>query len=157
MTDDRLSRCASVLLALVEARDEACVQYAALGFAEEHVALFRDNYARAALGVLADHGYTARSFEDALRDRTSSRFVEVEFGARLLGALPADVRSQTTYRIAVGFRGEDGEHHALGTVEVQAHSRSQARALAIDAVFDERLRCSGCSPWTGVEGRPRNG
>lgn len=155
-TDDRLSRCASVLLALVDARDEACAQYATLGFAEEHVALFRDNYARAAIGVLADHGYTARSFEDELTGRTSPRFVEVELGARLLDALPADARAVRTYRIAVGFRDEDGERHVLGTVEVRAHSRSQARALAIDVVFDERLRCSGCSPWT-AEHRTPNG
>lgn len=154
---DRLSRCASALLALVETRDEACAQFAALGFAEEHLRLFRGNYGRAALGVLADHGYTGPSFEEALTERTCSRFVGVGLGAVLLGALPPDARPLKTYRITVGFADEDGERHVLGTVEVRARSWSQARGLAIDAVFDERLRCSGCSPWTGVEHRPRNG
>ncbi|MCA9604064.1 MAG: hypothetical protein KC619_00595 [Myxococcales bacterium] len=90
--DDRLSRCASALMALVHTRDVACAQYALLGFREAHLALFRDNYARAALGVLADHGYTARSFAAALAERTCARFVELDLGSTLLSALPASSR-----------------------------------------------------------------
>lgn len=153
--DDRLSRCATVLLALVETRDEACAQYEALGFAAEHVQMFRDNYARAALSVLADHSFTSRSFEEELTARTNDRFVENGLGATLLGALPAGARVSKSYRITVGFADEPGERHVLGTVEVRALSRARARQLAIEAVFDERLKCSGCSPWTGVARAPR--
>ena len=152
---DRLSRCATVLLALAKTRDESCMQYEALGFAAEHVQTFRDNYGRAALGVLADHGFTSRSFEEELTARTNDRFVEIGLGATLLGALPAAARVSKSYRITVGFADEHGERHVLGTVEVRALSRAPARQLAIEAVFDERLRCSACSPWTGVARAPR--
>ncbi|GAB5547008.1 MAG: hypothetical protein SangKO_067680 [Sandaracinaceae bacterium] len=153
--DDRLSRCATVLLALVETRDEACAQYEALGFAAEHLQTFRDNYGRAALGVLADHGFTSRSFEEELSARTNDRFVEMGLGATLLGALPADARVAKSYRITVGFADARGERHVLGTVELRALSRARARQLAIEAVFDERLRCSACSPRTGVAPLPQ--
>jgi len=146
--DDRLSRCATVQLELVRVRDDACAQYEAIGFAPEHVELFRDNYGLAALRVLADHGYTARPFELELTARTTERFVELEVGATLLGALPASARMVKPYRMTVGFADEHGERHVLGTVEVRAQSRCRARQLAIEAVFDERLRCSGCRPWT---------
>lgn len=155
--DDRLSRCATELLALVRAREETCALYAALGFHEQHVRIFRDNYARAALGVLADHGYTARSFEQTLAERTCPRFVEMGLGAVVLDALPAGERPLKTYRITAGFADQDGGRHVLGTVEVRAHSGSHARVLATDAVLDERLRGSGCSPWTAVEYRPLSG
>lgn len=146
--DGRLSRCATVLLELVRVRDEACARYDAIGLPTAHVEVFRENYGRAALGVLADHGFTPRTFELELTARTTQRFVELELGATLLGALPADARMLKPYRLTVGFADEHGERHVLGTVEVRAPSRSRARQLAIEAVFDERLRCSGCRPWT---------
>lgn len=89
VADDRLSRCATAVLALVHTRDVACAQYAALGFRESHLRVFRENYARAAVGVLADYGYTARPFEEALAARTCARFVAADLGAALLGALPS--------------------------------------------------------------------
>ncbi|MEQ9073267.1 MAG: hypothetical protein RLP09_05380 [Sandaracinaceae bacterium] len=154
--DDRLSRCATVLLALAETRDEACSQYETLGFGAEHVQTFRDNYARAALGVLREHGFTPRSFEEELTTRTSARFVEAELRATSLGVLPPETRAQKRYRITVGFADEEGTRHVLGSVEVSAATRARARELAIEAVFDERLRCAGCSPWARVA-RDRGG
>ena len=130
--DDRLGRCATVLLALVKTRDESCLHYEALGFAAEHVQTVRHNYARAALGVLADHGFTSRSFEQELSARTNDRFVEIGLGATLLGALPPDARVSKSYRITVGFADEHGERHVLGTVEVRSLSRARARQLAIE-------------------------
>ena len=113
----------AVLLALAETRDEACSQYETLGFGAEHVQTFRDNYARAALGVLREHGFTPRSFEEELTTRTSARFVEAELRATSLGVLPPETRAQKRYRITVGFADEEGTRHVLGSVEVSAAAR----------------------------------
>ncbi len=52
------------------------------------------------------------------------------------------------YRIAVYFDTEEGGRHPLGVWSGTANSVVQARALALDALFDERLYAASCSPAT---------
>lgn len=88
--DDQLSRCASVLLEMAEARSTAIEGMEFLGAPAEMAPLIARNYAIAAVGVLFDHGFTPRTFRDALVARTSERFVGLELGSLLLSVLWPD-------------------------------------------------------------------
>lgn len=88
---DRLSRCASALLALVDAEGFAYEEIEALYAPSECVGLVRGGVARDALRVLEAHGYTPRTFEEELARRTCPRFLApFEVGGALMALLPDD-------------------------------------------------------------------
>lgn len=88
---DRLSRCASALLALVDAEGFAYEEIEALYAPSERVGLVRGGVERDALRVLEAHGYTPRTFEEDLARRTCPRFMApFEVGGALLALLPDD-------------------------------------------------------------------
>ena len=53
------------------------------------------------------------------------------------------------YTVTVGFVA-DGRRHYLGEARVVAATTEEARERATEALFDERLRASGCAPWTVI-------
>lgn len=83
-TRDPLVVCASVLLELLDSERSAIEGARAIGTPRELLLPFSENHVRAALGVLADHGFDARAFERALRDRMTGEFLRGPHGTRLL-------------------------------------------------------------------------
>lgn len=87
---DRLSRCASALLELVERRVWAERELRAFHAPVECRDLVDAGIEDDAARVLEQHGYTARVFEDELEARTCPRFVRHELGNAILALMPED-------------------------------------------------------------------
>jgi len=86
--DDRLTRCASALLALAEREDGSYDDVTRFGAPSECMVDVRRATEAAGLRVLAEHGYTRDELEAALQMRTSDRFVCLGLGGWLLSVLP---------------------------------------------------------------------
>jgi hypothetical protein len=84
VTQDALVVCASLLLELLDSERGAIEGARAIGVPNDLLSLFSENHVRAALGVLADHGYDGPGFERALRARMTEEFLRGPHGTRLL-------------------------------------------------------------------------
>lgn len=88
--DDRLSRCASALLALAERKARAYAELNAYHAPSECALSVRRSFGREALRTLALYGYTQVDFERELEQRTCVRFVDLDLGGLLIALLPSD-------------------------------------------------------------------
>jgi hypothetical protein len=146
--NDRLSRCASVLSELIEAAGVGLDDMRALGTPGEWMPMIEGNWRFAAVGVLADHGYTPASFTRELEDRTCARFVRHEIGRTLVDVVgdvpgPEQQSVEREYVVTVSYLADDGVVRELDTIAVKSASWCEAgeRAQALYRADPRAIEC----------------